>query len=282
MIEPSNDQRNERSDLTGEGEDLHAQSIFAARGGRYAEAVQLLDAARAARQCTPVEALDLHARICAQQGLHLEAERLWLRATELSGNPTAFDAPLRRLRDLRIRPSRLPVVLVAASVLLIMGTVVWRGDARVTRHVRSSFEALREEIERQGGVSSDSTEVLGTRLKALSDQISERERRQTRRLDSFRVEADLRSGEVGARVAGLEDAILLRLRTYVAATENRMDSFEQRIIENVSGLAKADQVESLRRVTAALREQISGMARLVEELRERGRTAPTDLPCEDR
>lgn len=87
-------------------EDLLVQLILAqattlARAGRYADAeqlvTQLLD-----EQEVPA-ALDLHARICAQQGRWREARECWQRALQLDQTNEAYVAGLQRLRKMTSR-----------------------------------------------------------------------------------------------------------------------------------------------------------------------------------
>lgn len=72
-----------------------AQATILARAGRYAEAEQLLTGLPDEQEAPA--ALDLHARICAQQGRWSEAREHWERALQLDATNEAYAAGLLRL-----------------------------------------------------------------------------------------------------------------------------------------------------------------------------------------
>lgn len=73
------------------------QATDLARAGRYTEAERLLAENAHDQEIMPA-ALDLHARICAQQGRYREAHVFWTRALQLDPTNEAYIAGLLRLR----------------------------------------------------------------------------------------------------------------------------------------------------------------------------------------
>ena len=96
-----------------------------ARKGHYAEALTALQTAFAEGDCTEAQALDLKARIHAQQGYGLVAESCWERARKLDpGNPS-YDRALAHLRK-RQRPGTRFARIGAAVVALCLAAFLFR------------------------------------------------------------------------------------------------------------------------------------------------------------
>jgi tetratricopeptide (TPR) repeat protein len=120
-----------------------------ARSGRYADAEQLaLEVASSDSPFVP-SALDLLARIYAQQGRYLEAESCWQRALSLApGNPryrNGLDGILREREHLPSLKFVKKVFLTAltAGLILALGYSVWdnvdrRFDNREQRLVETT------------------------------------------------------------------------------------------------------------------------------------------------
>lgn len=110
-----------------------------ARGGKHDAALKLLTTLGAERASLP-SALDLTARIHAQEGRYQEAENLWKRAVELVPTNAVYRQALRRAH--RITSGAIPrllatpwftlgISLIAVVVLLTMiGTLLQRGRTR--------------------------------------------------------------------------------------------------------------------------------------------------------
>lgn len=98
-----------------------------ARAGHYDAAEQLLSELN--RSGTTVAALDLLARIRAQQGRLAEAERLWTQAIQFDPSNDTYAAALRRIAQMQRRPAWLPVLagLVLGAALVILGLRLVRG-----------------------------------------------------------------------------------------------------------------------------------------------------------
>jgi hypothetical protein len=109
-----------------------AEAHALARRRRYAEAMERLTEAHARGECADAEALDLKARICAQQGLLLQAEACW-RQAQLSdpSNPT-YEMAMTALRR-RHRPFaawwRAAGWVAVATLLVVVGVLVGQGRA---------------------------------------------------------------------------------------------------------------------------------------------------------
>lgn len=89
-----------------------------ARTGRYEEAMTALQIAFAEQECSEVQALDLKARIHAQQGYYLAAESCWERARKLDPDNPAYDRALARLRKPRGDARLALTVSIFAAVVM--------------------------------------------------------------------------------------------------------------------------------------------------------------------
>lgn len=128
---------------------LLARATALARGGHYQAAEELLSAGAGELGAA---ALDLLARMRAQQGRYGEAEELWQQAAQLEpGNP-AYAAALRLLRGMAGRPVwlhgvatlLLGGVLLLAVLLVLIAVFSGRGPATDTQ-TRGRVGALVEE-----------------------------------------------------------------------------------------------------------------------------------------
>ncbi|GEM_PF-2184439 len=110
-----------------------------ARRGRFAEATTRLAEAFSLGECTEVEALDLKARICAQQGLLLQAEVCWRKAQSLDADNPVYADALTALRQRQLpfaTGRRLAVPAgIAALMLLLIGTLA--AGHRLTQRLKA-------------------------------------------------------------------------------------------------------------------------------------------------
>lgn len=109
-----------------------AHAAVLARSGRLKAAAAALEGV-ASLSPPDVRALDLLAKVRAQQGQLDAAERLWTRASGLR-EAGAFDAALNRVKLLRRRPkwfgaARVAAVACTLVVLLVVGARLIRGGA---------------------------------------------------------------------------------------------------------------------------------------------------------
>ncbi len=103
-----------------------AAAVAVARKGRYAEASRLVQAALEAEECSEADAFDLQARMCAQQGLYLQAESFWQRAKAVGGLNPIYDDGLARLRKGRGSPERWLNLAMAGVAVVALGFLVWQ------------------------------------------------------------------------------------------------------------------------------------------------------------
>lgn len=100
------------------------EALSLAREGAYAEATSFLAKAIEKGQCSEAEALDLQARILAQQGRFLEAESCWIRARGLDPDTDRYDAALHRLRRGRTPVPGIRTALTVAGAGCILALLV--------------------------------------------------------------------------------------------------------------------------------------------------------------
>ena len=108
------------------GARLYPAAALLARKGRYADATRLLGQARDAGECSETEALDLQARIYAQQGLYLYAESCWRKAQSLDRSNPAYAEALDRLRRARQPMGRFFQVLALFGGLAVLLLLLWQ------------------------------------------------------------------------------------------------------------------------------------------------------------
>lgn len=102
---------------------LLAQAAHEARGGRHVQAIDLLNQAAALEIPVSARTLDLRARVCAQLGYLLEAERAWTEAMRLDGSNPSYTKALDRLRRYSRSTSRLPALIGSLAALLLFGLI---------------------------------------------------------------------------------------------------------------------------------------------------------------
>ena len=195
-----------------------------ARRGRYNEALNLLVEAYSRGECTEAEALDLKARICAQQGLFLQAEACWRKAQQLDAENIAYADALAALR----RGQRPMAVWVRAwgwaTVLVLVLALVWgmvashRQTCRERLAVARRFAALEGSI--QDRANNASAQVMA--LLATTADVDAATRQTSAGLqqavDALRKEMDQTRQDWNARQDKLFDSI----RTAVAESEGRI------------------------------------------------------------
>lgn len=157
-----------------------------ARRGRFAEATERLEEAFSFGACSEAEALDLKARICAQQGLLLQAEVCWRKAQTLdTGNPTYADAltALRRSqRPFAIWRRAAASVVIAVLLLLIGMLAVGHHSASSDRLALvqrlTALEAKIGELRGPLDRTTEATALANEALAKVADLRNETERRQ--------------------------------------------------------------------------------------------------------
>lgn len=197
-----------------------------ARKGHYSEATQRLADALKAGTCTEPQALDLQARMYAQQGLLLHAESCWRKAQSLDRANPAYDEALTSLRRTQRPFAGLQFAATCAGVIgLMLAAVVM-------------FASLRSTDLRYRHALNQKFDSLQRTLNELDAQTARFQKATDATLPLLARTADLDT--VAARAAGLGLAISnnwneIRLR------HERLDS----LIERVREEARAE-IESVR------------------------------------
>ena len=109
-----------------------ARAAELARDGHYAEAEEVLSAGKGEPADSPA-ALDLLARIRAQQGRLSEADKLWVRALQLDPGNSAYALALRRSAALQHGSRQATVLLPLAAcviVCVLAGLWAWQRPPR--------------------------------------------------------------------------------------------------------------------------------------------------------
>ncbi len=128
-----------------------SQATVLARAGRYSDA-EILLSQLTGEEGTSIPALDLLARIRAQQGRLLDAEGLWRQAWQLDPANEAFKAGLDRIAGMQRQPLWIVFLLPLTVGLLVVLAVVL-----LAWQVKREMEALRSPmrdrpVERQPSV----------------------------------------------------------------------------------------------------------------------------------
>lgn len=234
---------------------LFAQAILLARKGRYADASKLLPEALRLGQCTESEALDLQARIYAQQGQHLHAESCWRKAMGRdSSNPVYADALARLQRIRRPWPVVRTIGFVAAALaVVIVAMVIASGrDATVLRTeelLREDLRAISETSVRQH--QAHLATVTDTNAK-WSDTVADTNTKWSDTIAALaqQVQANHTATEkaladVAHQVSNVQSANLA-VQASVSDLTDRLNSIENRLSGQIAGLHKSWTAEVIR------------------------------------
>lgn len=222
----------EASHLLHEFAVSHATEL--AREGAYDRAEALLRPA-VERPDAPSSALDLQARVCAQQGRLGEAARFWQRVLDKEPNNVAAQAGLARVTAMQSQPIWLQTmrpVLVGVSILLIAALLlIWQtnrqsaANAVLQQHVEESIKS---------GTLSDRQ-----RVESLLTEVSTLKTAQVRtaesllKLDALSLKLDSWATTQGAVAAHL---------TEIQAEAKRLTTLQES-----QALTSSNQVETLSR-----------------------------------
>mgnify|MGYP005834280239 CR=1 FL=1 len=228
-----------------------AEAVDAARAGRYDAAAGLLAGlTEDPRMRGP--ALDLQARILAQQGRHLEAEAAWLEALKAEpGNP-AFHAALVALRKSRQPASTLRTALwraAAVSAAIAAGAVLARG-----------YGTLLLRLDGLDGRIAALERAVRSESRGQAAALEETDRRVTEArvaIDGLVARLDGVEAAVGASLEGSADLLrpgLEGLRGALDAASARAAASEQRVLECLNDQRKM--IEDLRNQAAALKARV--------------------------
>jgi hypothetical protein len=195
---------------------LYAVAALLARKGRFQEAAGALRRALERGACSEVDALDLQARMLAQQGLRLRAEALWVEAARRAPEDGRFAAALAELRRPR-RPLRRWAAGAALALAIGLGAAAlaaaWalRSEAQRGR-TEAAAELARREAAMEAGRRSqaDAAEAAGERLQALAAELA-----------AVRVELGATHAELASTLSTLPSAERLERELRRVSAEHR-------------------------------------------------------------
>ncbi|MEZ4601230.1 MAG: hypothetical protein R2940_15680 [Syntrophotaleaceae bacterium] len=283
---------------------LYLQAVVLARRGSYEEAAQRLKAALEAGDCSGIEALDLQARIHAQQGQYLQAEACWRQARNLDKENPRYAAALERLRRTRQRFGNLSRLLSLAVSIFLLMLLLWQVCLVNPRHRRQLEAALLAQQEIRGDLLKKDTALqdgflqVEDRFKSLDLQMADRlatlatarqlkefdrrinvriqegtaalektVNRQAQRLSERQTEA---LGDLNSRLEPLESAVAQnssKRAEFEASLENQIDSLAVAVQTGALLSASAEEAEALR---GAIQELVEALGRLEQALDEKG------------
>ena len=251
---------------------LFAVATTLARKGRYEEAIKLLQKALDAGECSRAEALDLLARIYAQQGRHLDAETCWLEAKRLDESNPTYDDALNRLRRDRRSSGRLGHLATALAVIAFLALLLWQlllVNPNVYRRqdaAEASLTAMREDIATWQNASQARGLELGTGIAALNRSLMD--------LDS-RLAPQLKALATSVETAKERDAAIARLDQQVAtlqqAVEREIGSLAARY-EKLNS-AQIRETEAVKASIVDLAEALDAVERSLAERYEKRHSA---------
>ncbi len=233
---------------------LYRMAVNLARSGRYAEASATLQAALAAGDCAAIDALDLQARIYAQQGRYLDAESCWLKAKNLNGANPAYDQALSRLRRSRLPIHWILQMSAALAAVLLMGFFLWqitvvnpahsaglRANAAMADSILVEIAALKNDAREEGRGLTAKVANLGSKLDGLQTQV-------------------VQTGEL-ASTSGLK--LENGLDAAQSAIARRLDAIEMSLRNELKSAAKSAELESLVGTIAKIQKRIEEMEAVV-------------------
>jgi hypothetical protein len=246
-----------------------ASAMRLARKGCYAEATEELADTLEAGACSELEALDLQARIYAQQGMLLNAEACWRKAQQLDPeNPSYADAlaELRRIqRPYAAWGARAAYAISALFLLAGMALLAFRGqeDPAQLRRLEEHFAQLEKSVSNMGVQSAAGQETVRTALSGLSQAgqlalLNERvvawQQATSNEWKGLRLELQQLAGAQQQRQEALSNeasAVAARLQ----AIARRLDDREGVWSNAVAGLAQQAEEKTTRQQSALTQQQ---------------------------
>jgi len=252
------------------------QAARHARAGHYETALSLLD--RLAQGGAPLgaDALDLRAKICAQLGFHLEAERCWAQAGRADPLNPLYPLALERLRRTRrglFGNRRIGLVTAATAAVAILVALGFQQaselgaiEHRLATHLTTSQQEWEEARQRDSDLSTTtgrSLETAGAVVADLADrldrelpllaketpiaaQIEALTKRQSQTAAELRERVDAMAATAltngSAELAAREQSRLALMRI-----EERLDQFQRQFLGHLStsaGNAQALQTDA--------------------------------------
>lgn len=216
-----------------------SEAIELARSGSYSAAERLIAELQVASDPSiAIEALDLQARICIQQGRTGEAADCWRKALQQEPANLAYQAALARLSKLQ----RWPLWLGPVATTLVGAGIVVAGALALSWQARSD----RAEFARLGQTLSDAVRVEGLEARRQMTRLAGAEQSASTKPESVeapRPAAAESSVDIGAKLdqwASAQRLVAAQLKQL--QMENRRLALEQRVLTK----HVLDQAEALR------------------------------------
>jgi len=260
-------QTSERSDRSPKSRkktgDHYSRAVVLARKAKYDAAAKQLGEALLENQCTEAEALDLRARMYAQQGMLLDAERCWRKALQLDSSNESYSESVKQLRRCFSTKTNLPrYVAYAASAIailllswqvMVVNPAVESGQERLSKAIysvaenmkglasesemrehnlasevavnRQNLQAAARELSEALSKTATSAETAENRLSldGIRDRLTSLESENKKQIQSLRVLVDERISQFGDTVFVLEDKIVKEISELKAALAEAVD-----------------------------------------------------------
>lgn len=213
----------------------------------------------------PVSALDLQARLCAQQGRLAEAERWWLKVLEKEPNHAAAQAGLARLRALQRQPVWLQWLWPPLVGLLVLGCgaglLLWQARWHGVAHAALE-QRMSEALSAQGQTARQEAQALLSEVRALSRQGQE----QDSKLHELARGLELLSVAGSNQVSGLGLALENRFRR---AVEQELASAQEQFRQQFAALEAETRNHAVRAAAAeqALSSQVAAWRQAMDHER---------------
>lgn len=255
--------------LSDASESYH-EAVYLARRGRFRRARETLAHALANGACTPVQADDLNARMCAQEGRPLDADEAWRRAQEADpANPAyaAGRAYLRAVHFHRIGPRWLAAGLFAAlGLLVILVEVQHAADQRHQVEIQHMVANLADQVQASRSAMSAQAASSEAHLHAAIGEVAgmagQRELlRQTAALGDELTRLEKAAAGRADATNGAMTALNRRLdetRDQIAAIPQSVETGWR---EDAQGLATAKEVADLTQRTQELATSVVALER---------------------
>lgn len=261
----------------------HQESQFAtaarlARKRRYVDAIQALQGALAAGECSEHDALDLQARIYAQQGLYLHAESCWNKAQQVNGSNPAYALALSRLRRTRRFAGIFYYGLAVLATIAVVGFIVWQTvfvNRMIADHLlrnqesvvttNHQIQALQDEYNQWGEKISTEMTEHGNRIGEFKTHLNESIKtlptahevaQQTDRIDAL----ESKIVAMGQMLKTVESNYIKLAKQRSAAMARRVRNMQKTIQRDIQSLPTTEDIAVLNHVIAGIEQQLNEMA----------------------
>jgi len=242
------------------------QAARHARAGHYETALSLLDRLAQGGASLGADALDLRAKICAQLGFHLEAERCWAQAGRADPLNPLYPLALERLRRTRrglFGNRRIGLVTAATAAVAILVALGFQQaselgaiEHRLATHLTTSQQEWEEARQRDSDLATTTEQDLATAGAAVADLAARLDRKLpllanqasvTAQIEALNERQSQTAAELRERVDALASTVLTDGSAERAAREqarlalmriaDRVDQFQRQFLGHISALA---------------------------------------------